>query len=83
MLLELQNGKKTVGRKQSQRAILDGKAQTVYLAANADERIRQETEQLCLEAGVPVISVETMESLGRACGIQVGAAVAALLKTPQ
>ena len=80
MLLELQKGKKTVGRKQSQRAILDGKAEKIYLADDADQRIREETEKLCETHGVPVISVDTMENLGKACGIQVGAAVAALLK---
>ena len=80
MLLELQKGKKTVGRKQSQRAILEGKAEKVFLAGDADGRIREETEKLCETHGVPVISVDTMEILGKACGIQVGAAVAALLK---
>ena len=80
MLLELQKGKKTVGRKQSQRAILEGKAEKIYLAVDADQRIREETEKLCETRGVPVISVDTMENLGKACGIQVGAAVAALLK---
>ena len=40
MLLELEKGKKTVGRKQSQRAILEGKAEKVFLADDADERIR-------------------------------------------
>ena len=80
MLLELQKGKKTVGRKQSQRAILEGKAETVYVADNADGRIRDEIESLCREHDVPVVTVDTMEHLGHACGIQVGAAVAALLK---
>ena len=80
MLLELQKGKKTVGRKQSQRAILEGNVDKIFLADDADERIRQETEKLCETHGVPVISVDTMENLGKACGIQVGAAVAALLK---
>ena len=61
MLLELQKGKKTVGRKQSQRAILEGKAEKIYLAEDADGRIREETEKLCETHGVPVISVDTME----------------------
>jgi len=81
MLFDLQGKRKTVGRKQSQRAILDGRAETIYLADNADDRIRQDMQRLCEEAGVPVVSVETMEALGKACGIQVGAAVAALLKS--
>ena len=80
MLSDLQSKKKTVGRKQSQRAILDGKAETIFLADNADAPIRQEVQRLCEEAGVPIVSVETMDALGKACGIQVGAAVAAVLK---
>ena len=52
----------------------------VYIAEDADGRIREETENLCREHGVPVVSVDTMEHLGHACGIQVGAAVAALIK---
>ena len=80
MLFELRNGKKTVGRKQSQRAVLEGKAQKIFLASDADARIRQEVEELCRTPRVPVVPVDTLASLGRACGIQVGAAVAALLK---
>lgn len=83
MLLELEKGKKTVGRKQSQRAVLSGTAERVFLAGDADERIRQETEALCQAHGVPVTMVDTMEQLGRACGIQVGAAAAALLREQQ
>ncbi len=83
MLLELEKGKKTVGRKQSQRAILNGCAEKVYLAKDADDRIRRETEELCKTYGVQVVLVEAMEDLGHACGIQVGAAVAALLKEAQ
>ncbi len=81
MLLDLQGKKKTVGRKQSQRAILDGKAETIFLADNADAHIRQDVQRLCEEAGVPIVTVDTMDALGKACGIQVGAAVAAVLKS--
>ena len=81
MLSDLQSKKKTVGRKQSQRAILDGKAETIFLADNADAHIRQDVQRLCEEAGVPIVTVDTMDALGKACGIQVGAAVAAVLKS--
>ena len=79
MLLDAKNRRKTVGKKQSQRAIQEGKAQEVYLARDAEPRIRQEIAKLCEDAGVPVTEVETMAALGKACGIQVGAAVVALL----
>ena len=80
MLLELEKGKKTVGRKQSQRAVLEGNAEKIFLADDADGRIREETKKLCETYGIPVIAVDTMDRLGKACGIQVGAAVAALLR---
>ncbi|MBQ7491396.1 MAG: ribosomal L7Ae/L30e/S12e/Gadd45 family protein [Clostridia bacterium] len=81
MLLNLKDQAKTVGLKQSQRAIREGRAQQVFLADDADGRIRQELEQLCVLAGIPVTPVASMEELGRACGIRVGAAVAVVLKT--
>ena len=80
MLLELQSGKKAVGRKQSQRAIQDGKARKLFLAEDADASIRQEMQELCQTRGVEVALVPTMAELGRSCGIQVGAAAAALLE---
>ena len=71
---------KTVGIKQTRRAIREGKAARVFLASDAEERIRQPLLELCAESGVPVEPVGTMEALGEACGIDIGAAVAALLK---
>ena len=81
MLLNLKDKTKTVGLKQSQRAIREGRAQQVFLADDAEGRIRQEMERLCGLAGIPVTPVASMEELGRACGIRVGAAVAVVLKT--
>ena len=52
MLFELRNGKKTVGRKQSQRAVLEGKAQKIFLASDADARIRQEVEAALEQAEI-------------------------------
>ena len=64
MLLELQSGKKAVGRKQSQRAIQDGKARKLFLAEDADASIRQEMQELCQTRGVEVALVPTMAELG-------------------
>ena len=80
MLLDLKDQAKTVGLKQSQRAIREGRARQVFLADDADGRIRQELEQLCGIAGLSVTPVASMEELGRACGIQIGASSAALLR---
>lgn len=80
MLSELNTGKKVVGVKQSRKAIRDGAAQKAFLAEDSDWNIREDMTRLCQEQGVPVVSVPGMKELGTACGIEVGAAVAVLLR---
>lgn len=80
MLNQLKTGKKQVGIKQSTRALREGNVQSLYVAENADSMVIRPIIDLAEDAGIPVVSVETMEILGEACGIQVGAAVAVLLK---
>ena len=81
MLKQLQSGKSVSGAKQSRRAIRDGLAQAVYLARDADPALTDPIRKLCLEKGVPIVDSCTMRELGQAAGIQVGAAVAAVLKS--
>ncbi len=69
----------SVGTKQTTKAVGEGKALTVYLAADADAHIAQSIRSLCEAHHVPVITVATMIELGKACGIQVGAAMAAII----
>jgi len=80
LLQELRAGKKVTGAKQSRRAIRDGLVLRVYLARDADPNLTGPLRALCQEMGVPVAEVPTMQELGQAAGIQVGAAVAALLR---
>ena len=80
MLRELMNQDKVVGVKQSRRAIREGRAERVLLAANADPALTAPIEQLCREREILVDGRFSMEELGRAAGIQVGAAVVALLR---
>lgn len=79
MLSELIASQKVVGAKQTRRALAGGQARTVYLAEDADPRVTEAIRDLCRESGVPVCDVPTMKELGQACGISVGAAVAALI----
>ena len=76
-LAELAKCKTVVGAKQLKKALRDGRAQQVYLAQNADPQITGPIEKLCLEHQVSVTWVQTMTQLGKACGIEVGAAAAA------
>lgn len=77
MLTKLANGPKVVGAKQVKRALESGRAVTVFLASNADPRITEPIAALCAEMGVEAETVPSMKELGKACGISVGAAVAA------
>lgn len=78
---ELARAKKfVVGTKQTNKAVENGKASVVYIAKNAEGRITSPVVQLCQDKGVRTVFVDDMAELGRACGIKVGAAMAAILK---
>jgi len=76
-LAEITGKKLVVGAKQLRKALASGGANKVYLAQNADPAITEPIEAMCREKGVPFLWVRTMAELGKACGIQVGAAAAA------
>lgn len=80
MLDRLKTANKVVGMKQLRRAVRDGLAETVFLAEDADPRLRDEVRQLCRLAGTTPVCVKTMKELGSACGIRVGAAAAATIR---
>ncbi len=76
-LSDLRNGKLIVGAKQLRKALQNGRAQQVFLAENADPAITEPLAHMCEERSIPYTWVATMADLGRACGIEVGAAAAA------
>lgn len=76
----LKHAKKIVGLKQTLRAIQANQAALVYLAQDADLKVVEEIAGLCRKHEVPVEYAETMKQLGKACGIDVGASTACLLK---
>ena len=80
MLLKLIAGKKTVGVKQVRRALNSHEVEAVFIAMDADKKITDQIIQICKEKGVEVFQVDNMNKLGDACGINVNAATAALLK---
>ncbi|WP_047808748.1 MULTISPECIES: ribosomal L7Ae/L30e/S12e/Gadd45 family protein [Desulfosporosinus] len=71
---------KTVGLKQTQRALEKGLVQRVYLAKDADSHVLRPLVEWCRSHNVERLEVPTMKELGKACGIEVGTAVAAVLK---
>lgn len=79
MLTELSQGPSVVGAKQVRRAVENGTARKVFLSDDADPRLTEPLFRLCAERGVEVETVPAMKALGKACGISVPAAVAAIL----
>ena len=75
----LNNLKLVVGAKQLKKAVKNGRASYVYLAVNADPAVTEPLAELCGENHIPITWVSNMADLGRACGIEVGAAAAAVL----
>lgn len=75
------SGKRTVaGAKQLRKAVVSGTAKEVFLALNADPAITEPIEALCQQYNVMYAWVRSMTDLGRACGIEVGAAAAAAVE---
>jgi len=71
--------RKKVGAKQTLKAIETGLAEVVYVARDADDRVTGPVTRMAEGAGIEIVSVESMKELGRLCGIEVGAASAAVL----
>ena len=73
-------GQKTVvGAKQLKKAVVSGSALQVYLAKNADPAITEPISEMCKNLSIRFSWVRTMAELGQACGIEVGAAAAAVV----
>ena len=73
----LAKGKFVVGIKQLKKALKNGNATCVFLACNADPAITEPIAALCRQMSVDCAWVKSMADLGKACGIEVGAAAAA------
>lgn len=72
--------KKAVGTRQTIKAIERCKAKVVYVAQNAERHVLEPVLKMCAEKGIPVVQVDSMLALGKACRIEVGCASAAILE---
>ncbi|NMM63494.1 50S ribosomal protein L7ae-like protein [Clostridium sp. P21] len=79
MILRLE-GSKVVGVKQTIKAIKAGDVKIVYIAKDADDKFIQPIKLLVSEESLETVYVDSMKELGKLCGIDVGAATAAVLK---
>ena len=78
-LPDLSGKKLVVGTKQLKKAVKANRVRYVFLAENADPAVTDPLEDLCSEHHIPITWVRSMAELGHACGIEVGAAAAAVL----
>ena len=78
-LPDLSRQRLAVGAEQLKKAVRGGCARCVYLAKNADPALTQPLADLCADNQIQITWVSSMEALGSACGIEVGAAAAAVL----
>ena len=68
-----------VGAKQLKKAVKAGRVRYVFLAENADPAVTEPLEALCTANHIQITWVPSMAELGRVCGIEVGAAAAAVV----
>ena len=68
-----------VGAKQLKKAVKAGRVRYVFLAENADPAVTEPLEELCAANHIQITWVHSMTELGRSCGIEVGAAAAAVV----
>ena len=80
MIAKLKGDNKVVGAKQVKRALITSDVELVYIAKDAEKKVTEEIIEFCNEKQIPIILVETMKILGNACGININAAVAALIR---
>ena len=80
MLSELKTRRKLVGIKQIRKALKENTVETIFLAADADPALTGPLASQAEREQSPRVSVPTMKELGAACGIDVAASAAAILK---
>ena len=78
---DLRDGRcRVVGTKQLLKLLAVDGVSTLYIAGDAQEHIKEKLLPLARQHGVPVVQVDSMDELGRMCGIAVGSAAAGLLR---
>lgn len=69
-----------IGTKQTAKALRTGKAKSVVIALDADARLTVQVVDTAKEFSVPIHYVDSMQMLGKACRIDVGAATVAIME---
>lgn len=78
---ELSDSKRrVVGTKQLLKLMELGQMERIVIARDAQDHIREKLVSSAQAAGVPIVYVDLMQDLGKACEIAVGAAAAGIRK---
>ena len=75
----LKANKLIIGTKQTVKAIQNTNVKEVVIAEDADRRVINKVLSISAEKNIPVVKVDSMKKLGKACGIEVGAATVAII----
>lgn len=69
-----------IGTKQTIKALEKGNVTEVIIAQDADLRVVQKVKAVAEKHNIPISTVPSMKRLGKACGIEVGAAAVGITK---
>ncbi|TSB44882.1 50S ribosomal protein L7ae-like protein [Alkalicoccobacillus porphyridii] len=69
-----------IGLKQTLKALDEDLVSELVVASDAETRVVSQAEQKAQAKRIPIVYVDSMRELGKACGIDVGAATVALRK---
>lgn len=67
-----------IGSKQTLKALKEMEVTEVIIADDADRRVTNKIVLAAKENNIPIVRVDSMKKLGKACGIEVGAATVAI-----
>jgi large subunit ribosomal protein L7A len=76
----LRASKIVIGTKQAVKALKDGIASELIIAADAETKVTAAIVKLAQEMNIPIIYVDSMNKLGKACGIEVGASTVVIIR---
>ena len=71
---------RVVGTKQLLRALDESKVTMAFVAADADPFLTKRVTDRCLDRGIPCLDTASAKEIGEACGIDVPAAAAGVMR---
>ncbi|MFJ5763265.1 50S ribosomal protein L7ae-like protein [Neobacillus sp. NPDC093182] len=76
----LQATKIVIGTKQTVKVLKDGHSCELIIASDAETNVTASVVKLAQEMNIPIIYVDSMKKLGKACGIEVGASTVVIIR---